>query len=333
MVGREKGRGEFALIADLFAPLTKDAAGALGLLDDAALIDVPPGRQMVAAADTLMAGIHFRLDDPPDLVARKALRVNLSDLAAMGAAPLGFLQTLALSDAINDAYLEKYTAGLSVDIDYFGVPLLGGDTTAGAGPFTITIAALGTVEKGQALLRSGAGVGDVLCVTGTIGDSALGLACFNGELNLRAQFSEQLRVRYRLPLPRVKFAQGLVGLATACVDISDGLVADVGHICAVSGVSAVIDQGAVPLSDGAEAAIAQDAKWWQHIFGKGDDYELAFTVSPGELGKAVALGSENSVSVTAIGRIAEVTGDRVGAVVTDSAGAEIQISAAGFRHR
>ena len=174
MSGEEKGRSEFALIADLFSPLAKGAAGALSLLDDAALIDVPPGHQIVAAADALIAGVHFREDDPPDLVARKALRVNLSDLAAMGARPVGFLQTLALSLTTDDVYLEKYAGGLDQDIKRFGIPLLGGDTTTGPGPFSISITVLGAVEKGRALLRSGARPGDVLCVTGCIGDGALG---------------------------------------------------------------------------------------------------------------------------------------------------------------
>ncbi len=193
----EKGtrRGEFQLIADLFSPLTRGAPGALGLTDDVALIDVRPGCQLVTTTDTLIAGVHFRAADPPDLVARKALRVNLSDLAAKGARPIGFLHALSLNDSIDDAYLERYASGLGVDVDAFAVPLLGGDTTSGPGPLTITVTAFGEVEKGKALLRGGARAGDILCVTGTIGDSALGLAHLTG-----ATLSKAVE-RYHLPQP------------------------------------------------------------------------------------------------------------------------------------
>jgi thiamine-monophosphate kinase len=333
MSGEGKGRGEFSLIADLFAPLTKGSKGALNLLDDAALIDVPPGCQIVAAADTLIAGIHFRDDDPPDLVARKALRVNLSDLAAMGAAPLGFLQTLALNTATDDAYLEKYAAGLELDINHFGIPLLGGDTTAGPGPLTISITALGTVEKGRALLRSGAKVGDVLCVTGSIGDGALGLACLEGSLNLAEELSTRLASRYQVPEPRIDIGRSLVGIASACADISDGLVADVGHICGASNVAAIVEQSAIPLSAGGRAAITQDSKWWFPVLGGGDDYELAFTVSEENLERVVGLGTSAGIPISSIGRIATATSDRVGTAVIDESGAEVKIDAPGFRHR
>ena len=333
MSGGGAGRSEFALIADLFAPLSKGADGALELLDDAALIDIPSGHQIVAAADTLVGGVHFRLDDSPDMIARKALRVNLSDLAAMGAAPVGFLQTLVLNNATNDSYLENYAAGLRSDVEHFNVPLLGGDTTAGPGPFIITITALGMVKKGEALLRSGARTGDILCVTGSVGDSALGLAGLTGDLKLPADLMDYLSARYHLPQPRLAMGHALSGLASACIDVSDGLVADVAHICAASGVSAVIEQGAIPLSAGAKAAAGQDPKWWQSILGGGDDYELAFTVNREHLEQVVAIAEKTDVSVAAIGRIAEATGDRVGVVVIDSTGAEIPISAPGYRHR
>ncbi len=333
MSGEGAGRSEFALIADLFAPLTKGADGALGLLDDAALVEIPSGHQIVAAADTLVGGVHFRLDDPPDLVARKALRVNLSDLAAMGATPLGFLQTLVLSDAATDSYLEQYAAGLAQDVKEFRMPLLGGDTTSGPGPFTVTITALGTVKKGEALLRSRARVGDILCVTGTIGDAALGLACLNGDLNVSREQTEFLTSRYHLPQPRLAVGCALAGLANACMDVSDGLVADIGHICAASGVSAVIEQEEIPLSLSAKAAADDDGKWWQSILGGGDDYELAFTVGSEHLDQALSLARKADVPVKAIGRIADQTDGRVGVVVIDSSGAELQISVPGYQHR
>ena len=259
--------------------------------------------------------------------------MNLSDLAAMGATPLGFLQSLALSDAADDIYLEKYAAGLGLDINHFGIPLLGGDTTAGPGPLTISITALGTVEKGRALLRSGAKAGDALCVTGNIGDGALGFACLKNSLDLPVELSAHLASRYQLPEPRLGVGQSLTGLASACADISDGLVADVGHICAASNVAAVIERNAIPLSAGVRAAVAHDPKWWLPILGGGDDYELVFTVNAENLERVEALGTSAGIPVSSIGRIITATSDRIGATVIDEDGAEVQISAPGFRHR
>ncbi len=307
--------GEFDLIARLFAPLTKGAPGAHGLRDDAAFLQVSPGHEMVLTTDTLVAGVHFRIEDAPDLVARKALRVNLSDLAAKGAKPVGFLHALTLNDSITDAYLEKYAAGLATDVAAFACPLLGGDTTSGPGPLTITITALGEVETGKAVLRSGAKVGDILYVTGTIGDGALGLASLMGELQTFAALID----RYHVPQPRLGL--GLSGIASACLDISDGLVADVGHLCRASGVAAVIERAKIPVSIDARAAVAQDQKWWERILAGGDDYELAFTAS-----SAIP---ETNVSVTAIGRV--IAGN--GVTVLDENGESLSLTVTGYRHR
>ena len=321
MTGAGTRRGEFELIAALFAPLSKSAPGALGLTDDAAFIDVTPGCTLVTTVDTVIAGVHFRFNDPPDLVARKALRVNLSDLAAKGAKPVGFLHALALNDATDDAFLERYAAGLAADVKEFAVPLLGGDTTSGPGPFSITIMAFGEVEKGTALLRSGARDGDVLCVTGTIGDGALGLACLESRLQLPALLRDELIQRYRLPLPRLDAGRRLVGPATACLDISDGLAADVGHLAQGSGLAATIMRESIPLSAGARAAVEQDPRWWDEILGGGDDYELAFTV-PRE-GLADLPAQATAIGVMGVGRGVTVTAD----------GQPLALQRTGYRHR
>ena len=310
-------RGEFELIADLFAPLTRGAESAKNLRDDAAFLKVTPGHELVVTVDMVIAGVHFRLDDPPDLIARKALRVNLSDLAAKGAKPIGFLQALALNDGITDAYLERYARGLAADVATFGCPLLGGDTTSSQGPLTVAITAFGEVETGKGVLRAGAKPGDLLFVTGTIGDAALGLACLMGSLPT----AEALVQRYQLPQPRVGLR--LADFASACLDVSDGLVADVGHLCNASGVGAVIERAKVPLSADARKAVALDSTWWEKILTGGDDYELAFTVPPS---KKSALAGLN---VTEIGRI--MTGSGVSAI--DESGQPLALRTAGYQHR
>ncbi len=324
MSGEGTRRGEFELIAALFQPLSKGAPGALGLTDDAALIDVSPGHQLVTTVDTLIAGVHFRADDPPELIARKALRVNLSDLAAKGARPVGFLHALALNTDTSDSFLERYAQGLGADVREFAVPLLGGDTTSGPGPLAITITAFGEVKAGTMLLRSGAKPGDVLCVTGTIGDGALGLACLNGALTR----SDVLIERYHLPRPRFKAGQALVGFATACLDISDGLVADVGHIAETSHIGVVIERDKIPLSADARAAVAQDPETWDLVLGGGDDYELAFSVPASRAGELPALAEQLGLALTPIGTI--VAGEGVTVTVQ---GKSVALTRRGYTHR
>ncbi len=331
MSGERPRRGEFELIADLFAPLSRNTPGALELADDAALIDVTLGCQLVTTTDTLIAGVHFREDDPPDLVARKALRVNLSDLAAKGARPVGFLQALSLNPSIDDAYLQRYAAGLAADVDRFGAGLLGGDTTSGPGPLSITITAFGEVENGKALLRSTARSGDVVCVTGTIGDGALGLACLNAELMLPAPLADDLISRYRLPEPRLSTGRALLNLASACLDISDGLVADLGHLCKASGLAATIERESIPLSPAARAAIAADSRWWDAILGGGDDYELVFTLAPERVSELKKLSADLNVALVPIGVLTDPKAEP--GVTVRSGGHPIDIARPGYRHR
>ena len=328
-----KRRGEFELIAELFRPLTQGAPGALDLADDAALIDVTPGCQLVTTIDTLVAGVHFRADDPPDLIARKALRVNLSDLAAKAARPIGFLHALSLNESIDDAYMERYAAGLGADVKDFGVPLLGGDTTSGPGPLTITITAFGEVDAGTALLRSGARPGDILCVSGSIGDGALGLACLTGTIKLPPALAEYAVDRYRLPRPRLEAGRALRSLATACLDISDGLVADIAHLCKVSGVAATIDRSSIPLSAASGAAIQQDATGWDRVLGGGDDYELAFTIPPESLAELSKQAARALVSLTAIGAILPPEQGTEGGVAVLVDGRPTAVAMQGYRHR
>jgi thiamine-monophosphate kinase len=261
---------EFALIARHFRPLA--GPGALELADDAAVFTPPPGKELVVAADAMVADVHFLPDDPPETVGKKLLRVNLSDLAAMGAAPLGYLMTVSAPKATSDAWFAAFAAGLAEDQSRYGVFLLGGDTTSTPGPITLSLTILGTVAAGRSIRRAGAKPGDGIWVTGTIGDAALGLAVLQGRLTDPTGY---LASRYRLPEPRLGLA--LVGIAAAGMDVSDGLVQDLGHLCRAGGVGAQIDADAVPLSD---AARATGPAWFETCLTGGDDYELLLAVSP-----------------------------------------------------
>jgi thiamine-monophosphate kinase len=289
---------EFALIARHFLPLA--GPGALGLGDDAALLDPPPGRQIVIAADAMVAGVHFLPDDPPETIGRKLLRCNLSDLAAMGAAPLAYLLTASLPRDIAPDWLERFSAGLAADQAEFGLQVLGGDTTSTPGPVTLSLTILGQVVPGQALRRVGATPGQDIWVSGSIGDGTLGLAVLLGELPADAEGF--LAGRYRLPRPRLGLGQALLGLATAAMDVSDGLVQDLGHLCRAAGCAAEIRAADVPLSPAAAALLAADSKLMTRILTGGDDYELLFAAPPEAAPEIGARAAAQGVTATRIGR-------------------------------
>jgi thiamine-monophosphate kinase len=319
--------GEFERIRRFFAPLA--APGALGLRDDAALIDGPDGQQYVLTADAIVEGVHFLSHDPPVQVAQKLLRVNLSDLAAKGAEPVGYLLVTALPRTRDEAWLEAFAAGLAADQASFGIGLLGGDSTATDGPATLSITALGRVPSGRAVLRSGARPGEGVYISGTLGDAALGLQALRGELpGLAVEAREFLTARYRLPQPRLALGQRLAGLAHAMIDISDGLVADLGHIASVSGVRAVIEAALLPLSPAARTVIAADPLRLSAALSGGDDYELLFTAAA-EAGAALnALAGELGLPLTRIGRIEAGSGVEV----VDDKGGTLAVPVAGYRH-
>ncbi|HEX8374259.1 MAG TPA: thiamine-phosphate kinase [Geminicoccaceae bacterium] len=315
--------GEFGLIDRLLRPLAAGFPGALGLADDAALVRVPAGRELVVAKDAIVAGVHFLEDDPPELVAGKLLRVNLSDLAAMGAEPLGYLTALARPKSLDDQWLARFAAGLAADQARFGCHLLGGDTVSTPGPLLLSLTILGTVPEGRALLRSGARPGDQIWVSGTLGDAALGLRVLKG-LALPDEEAIPLVDRYRTPRTRLELGRALRGLATAAIDVSDGLVADLGHIAETSRVAAVVDADALPLSEaGRGVPAAREA-----ALTGGDDYELLFTVPDGAEARIAALSRELGLRLTRVGRIEPGAGVRV----LDAGGEEIRVARAGWSH-
>ena len=321
--------GEFELIARHFAPLAAGQAGALGLVDDAAVLAPSPGQVHVLTADTIIGGVHCRLDDPPDLVARKLLRVNLSDLAAMAARPVAYLLALSLAADCDDAWVGGFAAGLALDQEEFGIGLIGGDTTATPGPMSATITAIGEVPSGSELRRSGARPGDAVFVSGSLGDAALGLMALDGGLAELDQAAADLLIdRYRLPRPRVSLGLSLRGVANACADVSDGLVADLGHICAASGVAARIDRARLPLGPAARRAVAGLAEAASAALSGGDDYELLFTAPAHAAAEVLAAAARSDVPVTEIGSI--VDGDGVKVIAED--GRELALTHTGYRH-
>lgn len=319
--------GEFERIARFFAPLA--APEGLKLLDDVAIIPGPAGEEYVLTTDAIVEGVHFLADDPADQVAQKLLRVNLSDLAAKGALPVGYLLTTALPREREEAWVERFAAGLARDQEEFGIGLLGGDSVATTGPVTLSVTVVGRVRAGEAVLRSGAKPGDIVFVSGTLGDSALGLKALRGALSkLGAADRDFLAERYRMPRPRLRLGQRLAGIAHAMMDISDGLVADLGHICETSGVGAVVEGARLPLSPATRRAIAGDGSLLAAPLAGGDDYELLFTASPAAADRIAALARETSVLVAAIGRIEPGSGVQV----IDERGAPISIANRGYRH-
>ena len=320
--------GEFERIARFFAPLA--GPGALNLTDDVALIDGPAGEQYALTTDTIIEGVDYFPDDPPFQVAQKLLRVNLSDIAAKGAAPFGYLLTTALPKAQGDAWLDEFTKGLAADQKEFGVMLLGGDSSGTPGPATLTLALIGKVTKGKAVLRSTAHAGDQIYVSGTLGDAALGLAARRGEIGteLGATERDYLIDRYRLPRPRVALGQALAGIAHAMIDISDGLLADLEHICSASGLRGVVRQPLLPLSPAARAAIAVNPTLNIAVTGGGDDYELLFS-APAEAAEAIAKASAAvGVPVTAIGAMEKGQGF----ALLDAAGRAMRVELKGYAH-
>ena len=319
------GRGEFEVIAELLAPLGNGDPRALGFRDDAAVLPPRPDADTVVSTDTMVAGIHFPVEEDPEVVARRLLRVNLSDLAAMAATPNAYFLNLALPAAIGDSWLEGFARGLRIDQDRFAVTLLGGDITRTDGPPVLSITVVGELPLGQAVTRKGAVPGHLVMVSGTIGDAVLGLQA-SGEGAAEQEFLVQ---RFRLPEPRLALGRSLRGIATAMADVSDGLVADLGHICTASGVGARIGIDRVPVSEAAAAMCHQRGIGFAALVTGGDDYELVFTVAVKDRARALAGGREAGVDVVEIGTIISGSGT---VSLVDADGRPVDVDGSGWRH-
>ena len=328
MAGARK-RGEFDLIERFFRPLSRAAPGAFALRNDGALLTPADGESLVVTKDLMVAGVHYPEGEEPSILARRLLRVNLSDLAAMGATASSYALGLALPADVADDWVEAFAAGLAHDQETFGVALIGGDMVGTNGPAVLSLTAFGTVAEGDCLTRSGAGVGDDIYVSGTIGDATLGLRAVRGELAaLTAEDRAALAERFRLPEPRLALGAALVGTATCAIDVSDGLVADLGHICEESGVAAHIEAASVPLSEPAQHALEMGEAAVADLVTGGDDYELLFCAPPAQRSAMEALGRRLDLPLTRIGVIEG--GEDV--TVMDADGQPLKLGRAGYRH-
>jgi thiamine-monophosphate kinase len=323
--------GEDSLIARYFMPLATDP-GAFGLSDDAAVLKAL-GQDIIVTTDAIVEGVHFLSDDPPQTIAKKALRVNLSDLAAKGATPAGFVLTLALRK-VDEIWLAAFARGLGEDTSAFNCPLLGGDTVSTPGPLTISITAFGRVPEGKMIHRSGARPGDHVVVTGTIGDAALGLDILRKGRVATALANDtasrdMLVGRYRMPEPRNALASAIRAHAHAAMDVSDGLAGDLAKLCAASTVSATIELAAIPLSKGASAALTAGAASLSEIVSGGDDYEILCTVAPDALKPFVEAARTSGVAVN---RIGTVVAGKAAPKFLDAKGAELALTRTSYSH-
>lgn len=313
--------GEFELIARHFARLTPPRADvALGVGDDAALLTPRPGHELVITVDTLVDGVHFFADCPPAALGHKALAVNLSDLAAMGAEPAWALLALTLPRA-DEAWVAEFARGFGDLARAHGVALVGGDTCRG--PLVVSVTAVGQAPTGQALRRAGAQPGDGVYVSGELGAAGLAVRARRGEIALPAALAAHAARRLDWPQPRVALGCALRGLASAAIDVSDGLLADLGHVCAAGGVGARLDLAAMPLPDGALALASPE-----ELLGSGDDYELCFTVPAPREGAVPTLAGQLGPTLTRIGQVEAEPGLRL----VDAAGRVHAVAARGHDH-
>jgi len=322
--------GEFETIRRLFAPLAHPEWGR-GLLDDVAVVPSRPGHDLVLTKDTIVEGVHFLPTDPLDTVAQKLLRVNLSDLAAKGAEPFGYLLSCGWSERCGWPEREAFAEGLARDQKAFGVALLGGDTVVTPGPAIFSATLMGWSPKGRTVSRAGARPGDLVFVTGFIGDGWLGLQAVQEKLPLEAERLAALVDHYRRPMPRLIFADVIRDMATASIDVSDGLIADLGHLAGAGRVGIDIDLEVTPLSPAGQAWFAgrvDEQAALEKLVTGGDDYEIAFTVSARDEPALRREAERRHIWLTCLGRVTEGQG-----VTARFAGQPVGMAAPGFTHR
>ncbi len=325
------GSDEFGDIARRFAPLTFGAPEALGLRDDAALIASRPGYDLVISQDTVVEGVHFLPRERADRVAQKLLRSNLSDLAAKGAEPYGCFLAISWPAQYDAAARDLFAAALKGDLAHFGMALFGGDTTATPGPLTASLTVLGWVKAGSMVKRAGAKVGDAIVVSGTIGDAYLGLKLAQGDdLGLSKKDQAFLLDRFHCPQPRLSLRQALLSHAHAAADVSDGLLADCGHVAAVNALGSIVQLETLPLSPAAQNWLerqADRARAVASLATGGDDYEIVCAVAPDEIEAMMHAAVPSQVPLTIVGRMAKDSGQSV----TWNANA-VSIGSRGFQH-
>lgn len=315
---------EFALIRQYFTNLGEGDGVALGVGDDCALLDIPVGSQLAVTTDTLVSGVHFPTTAKPEEIARRALRVNLSDLAAMGAEPRWFTLALTLPEA-DEGWLAAFSAALAEDANDFRCALVGGDTTAG--PLTLSLQMMGLVPVGKALTRSGASAGDAIYVTGSLGEGAAALQLFAPDCPLPDSVQRQLHQRFYRPVPRLREGRKLRELASSAIDISDGLLADLGHIAESSGLGAEVQLSQLPMAPWL-SAVTPAGQLQQWALAGGDEYELCFTVPQRHCSAVDALIAAGELVATCIGQMTTAAGVRC----VDAEGRPVELAISGYQH-
>jgi thiamine-monophosphate kinase len=328
MTKADRRPGEFQVIKEIFSPLSQRHPDAFALSDDVAMLAQQSGQDIVLKTDAIVEGVHFHKSDPPESIAKKALRVNISDFAAKGASPSVYLLALVLPDWPDSDWLQRFAHGLSEDQAEFGVTLVGGDTNSTPGALTLAVMMTGFVPQGKLIRRSGAMPGDIVFVTGTIGDAGAGLALLKKKPFAANAAEEHLISRYRIPCPRLAFGRRLRGLASAALDVSDGLIGDLSHIAEVSGVRIEVQAQRIPLSAELVALHGDGRPVIAEAATAGDDYEIAFT-APASLREHIEkAASDTNTPVTAIGRVFEAEG----VALLDERGQEIKLDRFGYTH-
>lgn len=324
---------EFELIERYFAPLAKGEPGAFGLTDDAAELMIAPGKRAVVTTDAIISGIHFPVTEDARTIASRLVRVNLSDLAAKGAVPRAYTLVLALPDSTTPEWIAAFAQGLADEQHRFGITLIGGDTTRSDSALMLSLTMIGEVSENTMILRSGASVGDDIYVSGTIGDATLGRALMEENINTPDDAARAYLIgRFRTPNPRVEVGLRLVGLASAAADISDGLVADLNHICNASRVCADVELERVPLSVPAQRLVTDNQPLRITLLTGGDDYELVFTAPTSVSERLQQLAVQSGVELTRIGRVVDVDAQPNAVTVRDTKGRYVEVGDGGYRH-
>ena len=323
---------EFKMIKELLSPLSLGEGGAYGLSDDAAKLNIEKGN-IVLTTDAIIEGVHFPKSEDPKILASRIIRVNLSDIAAMGAVPRAYLLVLALPSSTTLKWIESFVEGLSDEQKEFSISLIGGDTTHTHSELMLSITMIGEIYDNNILLRSGARIGDYIYVSGFIGDAALGLSLIQGRYKSNnISITDYLVNRFRKPTPRIDLGKGLNGIANSAADVSDGLLADLRHICEASGVYAEIYLNDIPISSEAESIIKNDIDSRIELLSGGDDYELVFTV-PFELTSQVSQLSEKyNVEIKQIGKIIGAGLNEDVITLKDINGKILKVDSEGYQH-
>lgn len=314
---------ERARIARYFAPLAAGESGSFTLMDDAAMLTPPPSQQLIITSDSVIETIHVMAGATPEQFAQKLMRRNLSDLAAMGASPWRYMLNLHTPHYVPDAWFDAFAASLAREQEQFSLVLIGGDSTSGAERIHTTMTCIGLIHTAP-LRRNGAHVGDDIYLSGSVGGASYALSLLQQNLPVMPP----LAARYHCPEPRLLLGQSLRGIATSCIDISDGLLADIAQLCEASGLGARLTRHAIPLWPDLEAVIVHDAHAWAYGLSGGDDYELAFTASPSERPAIEALANQLDLPLTRIGEMVEGSG----IALIDTNGSVLPIAHAGWEH-